>query len=68
MAAAPLNPSDLYDVSSLLSEEERMVHRFRLANIGAGGFPVARFVFVFLFQLVGAVRHDLTVLGVDSQR
>src|SRR6187399_2272477 len=25
MAAAPLNPSDLYDVRSLLSEEERMV-------------------------------------------
>ena len=25
MPAAPLNPSDLYDVRSLLSEEERMV-------------------------------------------
>ena len=25
MAATPLNPSDLYDVRSLLSEEERMV-------------------------------------------
>ena len=51
-----------------LGEEDRVMHRLRFADIGPGGFPVARFVLAFGFQLVGAVGHDLAVFRVDAQR
>ncbi len=49
-------------------EEKRVVHRFRLADIRAGSFPIARIVLAFGFELVGAVGHDLAVLGMNAQR
>ena len=49
-------------------EKERVVHRFRFADIRPGRFPVARFVFVFLLKLVGTVGHDLAIFGMNAQR
>ena len=49
-------------------EKERVVHRFGLADIRPGRFPVARFVFAFSFELVGAVGHDLTIFRMNAER
>src|SRR4029434_2431115 len=39
----------------------------RFTDVRAGGFPVPRVVFALGLELVGAVGHDLAVLGVNAQ-